>query len=433
MPLSALIKFLAPAVIAGFAAIYLPAGYAETVTPLDTFDEAVTLVTERFFDPDMNGLDWEREVTNARNKLVDAADGEALVPVLNELFAKLEASHMEAVSRDDPRWFQLAGVFVDGYEPLREALEPYLTDSAPVYSGIGVMLSRRDHNWFVSGVLNGFPAADSGILVGDRLVSVDGESFHPIRSFAGKIGQTVRMVVERAPGESLELDVVPEQIDGRSMFETAMRESAHVTLVSEARVGYIRAWSYAGRRYQDIVTGQLINGSLKDADVLVLDLRGGWGGADPSYLNFFSPDVVTAVSTTRSGEQNRFTSGWSKPVVLLVDGGSRSGKELFAYGFRSLRKGPIVGETTAGAVLSGQINALADGTLLYVAVADVEVDGHRLEGVGVKPDIEVPFDLPYAAGRDPQLDCAVQVAVTLVHSAGKDRVSADSAVCANAV
>jgi len=33
----------------------------------------------------------------------------------------------------------------------------------------------------------------------------------------------------------------------------------------------------------------------------------------------------------------------------------------------------------------------------------------RLEGVGVRPTIEVPFDPVYAAGRDPQLDRAVQV------------------------
>jgi carboxyl-terminal processing protease len=50
-----------------------------------------------------------------------------------------------------------------------------------------------------------------------------------------------------------------------------------------------------------------------------------------------------------------------------------------------------------------------NGDLLLLAVADVTVDGQRLEGVGVGPTIEVPFDPIYAAGRDPQLDRAVQV------------------------
>jgi hypothetical protein len=39
-------------------------------------------------------------------------------------------------------------------------------------------------------------------------------------------------------------------------------------------------------------------------------------------------------------------------------------------------------------------------------VCDVRVEGERLEGRGVMPDVVVPFRLPYAAGHDPQLDAA---------------------------
>jgi carboxyl-terminal processing protease len=52
---------------------------------------------------------------------------------------------------------------------------------------------------------------------------------------------------------------------------------------------------------------------------------------------------------------------------------------------------------------------LKDGNLLYLAVIDVLVDGERLEGKGVIPDIEVPFPLEYAQGKDPQLEKAVEV------------------------
>ncbi len=68
---------------------------------------------------------------------------------------------------------------------------------------------------------------------------------------------------------------------------------------------------------------------------------------------------------------------------------------------------PLIGARTAGAVVAGRAFLLADNSLLEVAVLDVHVDGERLEGVGVTPDIEVPQELPYAAGADPQLDRAV--------------------------
>jgi carboxyl-terminal processing protease len=60
---------------------------------------------------------------------------------------------------------------------------------------------------------------------------------------------------------------------------------------------------------------------------------------------------------------------------------------------------------------------MPDNSLLYVAVADVYVDDRvRLEGVGVKPDIVVPFPIPYAQGTDPQKEWAITTALELVSS-----------------
>jgi carboxyl-terminal processing protease len=57
---------------------------------------------------------------------------------------------------------------------------------------------------------------------------------------------------------------------------------------------------------------------------------------------------------------------------------------------------------------------LSNNCLLELAVDDVRVDGERLEGVGVTPTVEVPFELEYSAGDDPQLAQAIAVAVQSV-------------------
>jgi carboxyl-terminal processing protease len=93
-------------------------------------------------------------------------------------------------------------------------------------------------------------------------------------------------------------------------------------------------------------------------------------------------------------------------VALLINGGTRSGKEVLAYGFKKYGYGPVIGTRSAGALLAARA-FLLDGGLLLLPVADVAVDGERLEGRGVTPTIEVPFDLPYAAGADPQLERAL--------------------------
>ncbi|MGA9012246.1 MAG: S41 family peptidase [Acetobacteraceae bacterium] len=92
-----------------------------------------------------------------------------------------------------------------------------------------------------------------------------------------------------------------------------------------------------------------------------------------------------------------------------VNGGTRSGKEVLAYGFKKYHLGELIGMPTARSVLAATAFLMGNGDLLLVAVEDVLVEGQRLEGIGVTPTIEVPFDLLYAAGRDPQLERAEQV------------------------
>jgi carboxyl-terminal processing protease len=59
-------------------------------------------------------------------------------------------------------------------------------------------------------------------------------------------------------------------------------------------------------------------------------------------------------------------------------------------------------------VLAGMCRPLADGSVLYLAVQNVLVDGESLEGIGVEPDVTVERNLPYSQGRDEQLEAAVQ-------------------------
>ena len=110
--------------------------------------------------------------------------------------------------------------------------------------------------------------------------------------------------------------------------------------------------------------------------------------------------------TDRSGAVAFENVKWRKPVAMLVNGGTRSGKEVLAYGFRKYHLGEVIGTRTEGAVLAATA-FLIGGGLLLLAVDDVLVDGERLEGVGVAPTIEVPAG-PSGA-TDPQLQRALAV------------------------
>ena len=154
-----------------------------------------------------------------------------------------------------------------------------------------------------------------------------------------------------------------------------------------------------------------INVELAKCDALVLDLRDGWGGADLTYLNLFRPPIANTSFRGRDGSIGTYNGVWEKPVVLLVNERTTSGKELFTYGFKKLETGPVIGTQTAGAVVAGRIFLLSNGDVLYLAIRDVSIDGIRLEGKGVKPDVVVQWSSQNVINTDPQLHRSVEEVV----------------------
>jgi carboxyl-terminal processing protease len=99
---------------------------------------------------------------------------------------------------------------------------------------------------------------------------------------------------------------------------------------------------------------------------------------------------------------------WRKPVAMLINGGTRSGREVLAYGFKKYRLGELVGTQTKGAVLAATTFLVRSG-LLLLAVEDVRVDGECLEGAGATPTIEVQAEAASDGANDPQMSRAVAV------------------------
>jgi carboxyl-terminal processing protease len=192
-------------------------------------------------------------------------------------------------------------------------------------------------------------------------------------------------------------------------FLQAMANSARVIDRGGIRIGYIHIWSYAGFSYQNLLIRELQSGTLKDAQALVLDLRDGWGGARLGYLEPFTGRIPTMSVIDRNGKVELENVRWGKPVAVLVNAGTRSGKEILADAFKRYQLGPVVGSHTANAVLAAGAFLMSDDSLLLLAVDDVVIDGRRLEGVGVEPTVAVPLRIEYANGSDPQLDKAISI------------------------
>lgn len=376
------------------------------------FEQVWQTVNDNFYDAKFNGVDWKAMRQKYAPQAAQARSPAALAVVVNQMLAELNASHTHYYTSAEPEYYQLAGVFWQ--RGIQRQLKPFLPDGKLEYVGIGASTRDLDGKTFMRAVLDGSPAAKAGLKVGDQLITVDGQPFQPVQSFAGKADRPVAIQIQRTSNTAPQtIAVPPKRLDPTTMFLDAMKASVQVIDRGGKKIGYIHVWSYADDAYQRQLEQELSD-RLSQADGLVWDLRDGWGGAEPSYLNPFTAPALNVTFTNRNGTKGGFDLPWKKPVVMLVNQGSRSGKEILAYGFRQFHVGKIVGSKTAGAVLAGRAYIMQDGSLLYLAVADVLVDGQRLEGKGVVPDIDVPFPVPYAQGHDPQKESAIAAVMAAI-------------------
>ena len=371
-----------------------------------TFEEVWRTVRDRFYDPHLHGLDWSAVRERYLPDATRASSEEALAGVINSMLSELHASHTRYYTPYEPEYYQLSDIFAGSLR--RRGLERVFPSGRISYPGIGV-LSRLDMQGrsLITGVIEGTPAQQAGLLAGDVIVFADGAPFQPVQSFRGKVGKEVVLGLRRA-GAFMQLSVTPVEIEPSKMFLDGLKASARIIPANGRSIGYVHVWCYAGSVYHRTLEHLLSQSPLNGADALIWDLRDGWGGAIPGYLDLFNTRAPTMHLTDRNGASELENVKWRKPVAMLVNGGTRSGKEILAYGFKKYRLGEVIGSRTEGAVLAATA-FLIDGGLLLLAVGDVQVDGERLEGVGVAPTIEVQADPASMGLGDPQLNRAIAV------------------------
>jgi carboxyl-terminal processing protease len=365
--------------------------------------EIVEIVRQNFYDP-QKAARWAMENAGYGDGMTDPA---AFHQATRERLARLGASHTQYYTPEDVGYFELLALFG---KVLKRPAE---------YDGIGADLVEREGGWFVARTFPGSPAELAGLLRGDRIATADGLPFTPRRSLAGQAGTEIALGVERRRGAPLvAVKVTPRRVQPQAEWLAAQRAATRVLDFEGHRIAYALLWVCGGDEPQPLLADALA-GPLASAEALVLDFRGGFGGCDTSFLNLFNPATSELVAIDREGRRTPYAGSWKKPLVLLVDGGTRSGKEVVARAVQRHHLGTLVGERTAAAVVAGRPYVLTDGSLLFLAVSDIWVDGEHLEGTGVAPDVPVAADLPYAEGRDPQLQKALRIAAGEGRSAGK--------------
>jgi carboxyl-terminal processing protease len=292
----------------------------------------------------------------------------------------------------------------------------FFDDLQGSFEGVGMEIGIRNKALQVISPLEGTPAQRAGVRAGDRIVKIgdvvtDGMSVEKAVSLIrGPKGTSVTLTVFREGWEETkELTIVRDVIVIPSLEWELKGDVAYIKLFQFSEK--------AGRDFRK--ASQEILASK--ATSIVLDVRNNPGGfldIAVDIAGWFVERGSVVVTEELKDEKERkvheargTASLISYPVVVLINEGSASASEILAGALRDDRGILLVGKQSFGKGSVQEIENLRDDSSLKVTIAKwLTPKGDVIQGVGLKPDIEVtntPED--EEKGLDPQLDKALEV------------------------
>ncbi|NLG33973.1 MAG: S41 family peptidase [Lentisphaerae bacterium] len=272
-------------------------------------------------------------------------------------------------------------------------------DTAGKFGGLGITIGIKDSVLTVIAPMEGTPAFRAGLLSGDKIMEVDGESTEGIaledavKKLRGDPGTTVKVKIFR-PRLQLMKDFELE----RAVINVP---SVKDTRVLEDGIGYVRLLQFGENTARDL-QAELDRLADQDVRALVLDLRSNPGG-------LLTAAVEVAQMFLRRGDLIVFTRGREErmersyrararrtfpgiPMAVLINGYSASASEIVAGALQDNRRAVLVGEKSFGKGSVQSVLPQDGGTAIRLTTAKYYTPSERvIHDNGIEPDIVVPM------------------------------------------
>lgn len=307
----------------------------------------------------------------------------------------------------------------------------------------GIEFRAQGENVFIYAVQPGSDAATKGLRPGDRLISING--FPVIREklwvlkylfYALRPQPALRVVLQSPDQAERTVDFNAKVIEGkqninlmntidRSIYIRERQNEAHVYRHQHEKLGddiFIWKMPQFDLIEEDV---DIMFGRIKKCKSLILDLRGNGGGAIDTLkrmvTDLFDREIKIAERNGRKELKaivaKRFAGNFEGKVIVLIDNDSASCSEVLARVIQLEKRGTVIGDRSAGAVMESMHYHFQLGMSSIIpygfSITESDIitsDGKSLEHKGVTPDEVInPSSKDLAAGRDPVMARAVEI------------------------
>lgn len=343
-------------------------------------------------------------------------DGQASVSLqelrnFSEAFALIKRQYVDEVTDSALMRNAMRGMAskLDPYTTYldREELDDWEVTTSGEFGGLGIVVSKDEDDSAIKVVspIDDTPAKRAGILSGDLILELDGESVHDlslhdaVQIMRGKPGAPIVLTVARE-GKEEPFDV--------TITRAIIKVDSVRGKTLEPGYAYLRISNFQTRTTANFLENleRLQDESDEELQGIILDLRNNPGGLfsasveiSDAFLGHNSLIVSTRGRTQGSNSEERASSSDQTggiPVIVLINGGSASASEIVAGALRDNGRAKLLGTRSFG---KGSVQTLVplnnqNAALKLTTARYYTPSGHSIHEKGIKPDHVVEFVRP---------------------------------------
>lgn len=360
------------------------------------FDHVWRQVADKFYDPKMQGVDWEYYRKVYEKFLPYINNNFDFAEMLSEMLGELNASHTGC------------RYYAGGASLSTAALGAFFD---PNYEGDGLKIQEV--------IKRGpFAVKKNEVTAGCIIEKIDGEAIKAGKDYNalldGKAGKNVRLTIKNTKGKTFDLTIkaISQGYQQELLYKRWVdRNRAIVDSVSKGRIAYVHVKAMNSESFRTVYS-ELLSDKNRNKDAVIVDERHNGGG-------WLHDDLCTLLSGKQYQEfvphgkvvgKDPFNK-WTKPSCVLICEDDYSNGHGFPWVYKELGIGKLIGTPVAGTMTAVWWETLMDRSLVFgiPQVGCRDMRGTFGENTTLYPDVEV-YNSPedYITGHDTQLIRAVE-------------------------
>jgi len=338
-----------------------------------------------------------------------AADTYRELNLFGDVFERVRADYVE--KPDDAKLVESAiNGMLSGLDPHSSYMDPKSFRDMQVqtrgeFGGLGIEVTMEDGLVKVVAPIDETPAAKAGVMANDIITQLDDEQVQgltlnqAVDKMRGPVNTKIKLTIMRKGNDKpIEVTIVRDVIRVKSVRSHA----------EGSDVGYIRVTQFNEQTTDGLkdaindLTSQLGADKVKG---YVLDLRNNPGGLLDQAISvsdtFLDRGEIVSTRGRNAEETQRFNARpgdmtKSKPLIVLINGGSASASEIVAGALQDHKRATLVGTRSFG---KGSVQTIiplgaGNGALRLTTARYFTPSGRSIQAKGITPDIEVLQEVP---------------------------------------